>query len=483
MAHKRDLILVSGGRLASALIALVAIRAVTSFLTPEQYGELALLIAVQSFCGLFLVSPVGLHINLHTHAWWDDGTLMPRLKSYRQYVRVVSLVGMVVVLGMGKQQTVQQLLWSAAAMFGMVYAGTWNATLISMLNMLGFRAASVWWSIITAALALAASIFLVMWLPFATAWFAGQAIGLGLGAFGAQYVLRQHAMQAENSKGVLPLLDRRTVLTYCLPLAVATGLMWLQLSGYRFVIEGYWGMAQLGFVAVGLQLAGQIWMLAESLSTQFLTPLFYRRVAAHDNNIEVELAFSDLINTLVPVYCVLTGLLILSAPYLLKVLVATQFQNATGFVMLGAGIEICRVLGNLLSNAAHVRRKTKSLALPYAVGAMVSLLLVYQAGVRQEEVAWAGVALLAGACAMLVVMAAAMYKQVKFSLDIVRCSVGVAVMAAMALLGVWLPKPPGIGASIAILMLMGSLSSIAVLALLWKNPAALRLLAVQLRKK
>src|SRR5450759_367973 len=141
--------LVGGGRLVSALMALIAIRAVTTFLTPEQYGELALLITVQMFCGLFLINPVGQHINLHTHAWWDDGTLMARLKSYRRYVFVVSLVGLAVVLGMGKHHSVEQLLWTAAAMLAMVVAGTWNATLIPMLNMLGFRAASVLWGIIT----------------------------------------------------------------------------------------------------------------------------------------------------------------------------------------------------------------------------------------------------------------------------------------------------------------------------------------------
>jgi len=229
-------------------------------------------------------------------------------------------------------------------------------------------------------------------------------------------------------------------------------------------------------------LAGQIWALAESLAMQFLYPLFYRRVTEHDNRVEVELAFSDLLNTLVPVYFVLTGLLILSAPYLLKVLVAPQFQDAITFVMLGAGIEMCRVLGNLLSNAAHVRRKTKSLALPYAAGATVSLVLVYLAGARQMEISWAGAGLLVGASAMFMIMAIGMYQQVKFSLDIFRCSVGAAVMLAMALLGVWLPGISGIGASFAILMLMGALSGIAGLALLWKNPATLRLLNVQLRK-
>lgn len=474
--------LVGGGRLATALMALITIRAVTTFLTPEQYGELALLIAVQMFCGLFLVNPVGQHINLHTHAWWDDGTLLARLKSYRYYVLAASLVGGAVALCMGKQHSVEQVLWTAAAMFAMVVAGTWNATFIPMLNMLGFRAASVFWAIITVVIGLASSILLVVWSPSATAWFAGQAIGMAVGALGAKYVLRRHAVRSKHSLIGLPLLDRHTVLTYCLPLALATGLMWLQLSGYRFVIEGYWGLAQLGFLAVGLQLAGQIWALAESLATQFLYPLFYRRISAHEKQAEVELAFSDLLNTLVPVYFVLTGLLILSAPYLLKVLVASQFHDAITFVMLGAGIELCRVLGNLLSNAAHVRRKTKSLTLPYAAGAMISLVLIYFAGAWQMGIVWAGAALIMGAVAMLMVMWVSMRRQVRFTVDFKQWIWGAAVMLAMAALVIWMPNVSGLGAAIAMLVLVATPASVAVMALLWKNPATLRLLNVQLRK-
>jgi len=271
-------------------------------------------------------------------------------------------------------------------------------------------------------------------------------------------------------------------LTYCMPLALATGLMWLQLSGYRFVIEGYWGLSQLGFLAVGLQLAGQIWSLAESLAMQFLYPLFYRRVSAHEKHADVRLAVSDLLNTLVPVYFVLAGLTILSAPYLLKLLVAPQFWGALNFVMLGTGIELCRVLGNLLSNAAHVRRKTKSLALPYAAGSMTALALIYCAGARQMEISWAGAALMAGAIAMFIIMLISMYRQVRFCLDVGRCLVGVAVMLAMASLVIWMPKVSGLGATLGLLMLAAAPAGIVVSALLWKNPATLRLLNVQLRK-
>jgi len=102
------------------------------------------------------------------------------------------------------------------------------------------------------------------------------------GALGARHVLRKQAMQLNFSQKTLPLLNRSSILTYCLPLALATGLMWLQLSGYRFLIESYWGLAQLGLMAVGLNLAGQFWSLAESLAMQFLNPLFYRRVSEHE---------------------------------------------------------------------------------------------------------------------------------------------------------------------------------------------------------
>ena len=474
--------LVAGGRLAAALVALMSIRAVTTFLTPEQYGELALLIAVQTFCGLFLINPIGQHINLHTHAWWGDGTLMARLKSYRRYIFVVSFVGAAVVFFMGKQQTLEQILWSSAVMFTLVIVGTWNATLIPMLNMLGFRSASVLWSILTVMIGLACSISFVIWLPSATSWFSGQTIGMGIGALGAKYVLHKHALHTKLSKGRLSLIDRRTVLSYCLPLALATGLMWLQLSGYRFLVESYWGLAQLGFMVVGLQLTGQISALVESLVMQFFYPMFYRRVSAHEQVHEVELAFSDLLNTLVPIYFVLTGLIIVSAPYLLKLLVASQFQDAIFFVILGAGIELCRVLGNILSNAAQITRKTKSVVLPYAVGAIITFILIALIGDRQQEMIWVGVALISGAIAMLLVMLKVMYRQVSFRLDVWRCLFGTLAMLTMIAVVDWMPKPDSWVVSIECLIVTATIASIVVVALLWNNPAALRLLNVQLRK-
>ena len=465
-----------------AFIGLLTIKAVTTFLSPEQYGELALLITVQMFCGLFLINPVGQHINLHTHEWWDDGTLYLRLKSYGNYVLFVSLLGGFFALSLGTSRSVEHLVIVFISMFSMVVAGTWNATLIPMLNMLGFRGASVIWSVTTVAVGLLSSISLVSWTQSSTAWFSGQAIGMALGALGAKYVLRQHLINPKQSQDPLPLLSNNTVRTYCFPLAVATGLMWLQLSGYRFVIEKYWGLAQLGFLAIGLQLAGQIFAVAESLAMQFFYPLFYRRVSKRENFVEIESAFSDLLNTLVPVYFVLAGLVIFTAPYLLKVLVSLQFQSAIIFVMFGAGVELFRVLGNLFSNAAQIKRQTKSLVFPYFVGALVSLSLIYLAGTQQKDISWAGVALVLGALAMFLGVLVNMYQQIKFTLDIRRCFFGFAVMLVMAIFIIWLPKAVDLAEAIVVLVLTSLIVSIVLLILLSRNPATLRLLSVKLRE-
>lgn len=474
--------LVSGGRLVTALIGIATIRVATTFLTPAQYGELALLIAVQVFCGLFLVNPVGQHINRHTHQWWDDGTLLHRLASYGRYILGVAIFGAIAVFAFVVQPSFEQTVFSALAMLLMVNATTWNATSIPMLNMLGFRASSVVWAVVTVVVALFASFVLVSWMPTSTAWFFGQAVGMTVGALGAWRSLCQHTHHVASSVGVFPLLDRAVIVSYCLPLAVATGFMWLQLSGYRFVVRAYWGVELLGYAAVGLLLAGQIWSLVETMSQQFLYPLFYRRI--NQASIQVsQTAMSDLLNFMGPLYLVLAGATFLGAPYILKLLAAPQYADAEIFVRFGVGIECCRVLGNLLGQAAQVTKKTQSLALPYAVGAAITIGLMLLVGEHSAGIIWVGLVLLAAAMVTLFIMGIAMYRQIPFTLDARRWLWGLAIMAVLCLPAWWLTRPKNWGETIGMLLVIGFISGSIMLRLMYKNAALQRLLAVKLRKE
>lgn len=482
MAHKRDLLLVGGGRFVAIIFGLIAIRAMTTFLTPAQYGQLALLISVQMFCGLFLVNPIGQHINLHTHAWWDEGSLIVRLRSYRYYVLAVALVGALVATILIRQQTAAGILLTAIVVFAMVASATWNATLIPMLNMLGFRGASVFWSTVTVCTGLIASIILVSFFPGAIAWFGGQTIGMSAGALGANIVLRRSAGMPKAPLQRASLIDRAGILKYCFPLAVATGLMWMQVSGYRFLIERNWGIAQLGFLVVGLQLAAQVWALAESLAMQFLYPLFFRRITESAAQRELKEAYSDLLNTLVPVYLLLTGMLIMGAPSLLKLLVASKFNDAVIFVVLGAWIELFRVLGNILSNAAHAKRATKSLTTPYAVGSIVALGLIALAGSAHLSLIWSAAALVAGGASTFLVMLIGMHKQIQIVPDMPRIGLAAIAMVLVASLLAWRPGVPGWGGAIVTLVIACLATVCGLVCLLRKNPALDRMLAVKLRK-
>jgi O-antigen/teichoic acid export membrane protein len=471
---------VSGGRLVTALIGIVTIRVATTFLTPAQYGELAMLIAVQAFCGLFLVNPVGQHINRHTHQWWDDGTLLLRLATYGRYIFGVAIIGAIAVFVFVMQPSFEQTLFAALAILLMVNAATWNATSIPMLNMLGFRASSVVWAIVTAAVALLASFVLVSWMPNATAWLCGQALGLTVGALGAGRALRQHASYADLSAGVHPLLDRAVIVQYCMPLAVATGLMWLQVFGYRFVVRAYWGVEILGYAAVGLLLAGQLFSLIETLAQQFLLPLFYRRITQGDTRSN-QSAMSDLLNFMGPLYLLLAGAMFLGAPYILKLLAAAQYADADIFVRFGVGVECCRVLGNLFGQSAQITKKTQSLVLPYAFGAIGAIGLMLLVGEHDSGISWIGAVLLLAAMLTLISMVWAMYRQVAFTLDAKRWLLSVVAMIALCMPAWWLDRPTSWGETVGMLAIIGFLGGSILLRMMWNNGALQRMTAVKLR--
>lgn len=479
--RKADLLLLIGGRICAALIALFVLRAVTTLLVPEEYGKLSLMVALQMFCGLMLINPAGQHINLHTHAWWDDGSLVPRLKSFGRYVLCVSCVGALVTFAVGMGNPDNRMFINGMAVFFMVLSATWNATLISLLNMVGYRAASVIWSVVTAVVAASVSIALVHWHPTGTAWFIGQSVGMAVGAFGAHRELLKHTGNKPFSHKNLSLFDRAEVFSYLLPLAAVTALMWLQLSGYRFLVEWKWGLTQLGFLALGLQLAAQLWGLVESLSMQFLYPLFFRRIGDDKSQEATTGAVSDLLNTLIPVYLVFAGLIVASTPYFLKLMVAPQYFESMRFVYLGAIIELFRGLANVVSNAAQVKSNVKTLLFPYAIGSVITIGLIFLSDSVQPSANGVGTALLVGILGMALVMFISMRRIVRFHLDAVRCGFSIATMLFLSSIPVWAPDVSGVLSSFLILLIMLMFVMVALILLLRTSPALDRLLQVQLR--
>lgn len=488
---RADLLWVLFGRIATAIIAIASLRIMTSLLEPKDFGIYALLIAFQGLSGLLLINPVGQHINRHTHAWWDDGTLLRRLKGFNRYLMAVSVsIALLVVVWWlsypGTDHSIDGALLAAFAISAMVYLGTWSGTFVYILNMLGFRSGSVGWMLASSIVGLAFSSLFAYKFHTGSSWVLGQAIGMAVGALGAGLMLRHYQEARQLVKISLDnfpaLLNQRTFLTYCLPLAGATGLMWLQTTGYRFWVGGAWGAAELGLLAVGLSIAAQIWNTTESLSMQFLNPYLFRHITEVQTAAQKSTVLSDIVNVMWPIYAVLAGFNLVFSSSLLTVLTNERYHAAVTFVWLGVLIEFARCTSNLWSYAAQIERRTTKYILPYALGALIVWGGAVGLSAIQGDIKVLAIVLAASGLVMCAAMVRTMQRMTPVKLDIFRWLAGSAVLLICFAVIIFIPlETHGLFNAILMMSIGMILSGAVILALLWRNPALKRLLAVSLR--
>jgi len=119
---------------------------------------------------------------------------------------------------------------------------------------------------------------------------------------------------------------------------------------------------------------------------------------------------------------------------------------------------------------------------PYAAGAVsmgAGVMWVIHGGGTIEQAAW--MLAVAGAVT-LGVMALAMQRLQKFHVDLPRWGCGLLMVAAAAVLAWNSPLvPAGVGPSLTIVTLTGLVTALFLAALLWRNPATMRLLSVRLK--
>lgn len=490
MTVRPDFVLVVLGRVTAALVAVASLRIMTTLLEPNDYGLWALLVAFQTFCGLFLINPVGRHINRHTHGWWDDGTLLLHLKKFNRYIWSISILIFIVVTtwwwnnNQGEDDNIVMGVTAGLSIGVIVYIGTWNVTLISLLNMLGFRVDSVVWMIITALLGLVFSSIFVTQYMHPTSWIFGQALGAFIGAWGAWRILRRQSIKSLVFSAKISFkdfLDHQTVLKFCIPLAAATGFMWLQTTGYRFRIGDVWGMEDLGILVIGLGVSAQLAAIIESLAMQFLNPYFYRRISGSKSDSETGEAFSDLVNVLTPVYAIWAGFNAFCAVILLEMLTDTRYHVAAPFVIFGAMIEFARCMTNLWSNAAHVKRQTTNVILPYAFGAAVVWLGL--AATAHSELALLDfpLVLVIAGIVTSITMIILMQRLLPISVDVFRLAIGLGIMSVCFLIAITAPMQViGLWQQLVVLLVSGIIACFLLAGILLHNPALKRLMSTSL---
>lgn len=490
MTLRTNFLIVVLGRIVTALIAVASLRIMTTLLNPSDYGQWALLVAFQTFCALFLINPVDQHLFRHAHEWWDEGKLLSYLLRFEQYIRYVSIFIIAVLLlwyyiPSDGGDNLEVGLLAGVTVGSMVYFGAWNIIFVTLLNMLGFRVQSITWMVISALVGMLCSVFLVMQYPHAILWMLGQSLGMAVGAFGAWKTLRSHSLKGSDSSrhiAFTDFLNPSTILTFCLPLGAATGFMWLQSTGYRFFVDGVWGVAELGILVVGLGISAQLTAIVESLAMQFLYPYFARRITNAKSDDQTGAALSDLMNVLAPIYAIWAGFNAMCAAALLEVLTDERYHVAIPFVIFGAMIEFMRTTTNLWSNTARAVRRTKGLIVPYGLGAAVVWAGAIGAAYFQTDLFGLSSVLVAGGIATCGGMIVIMQHLLPLTIDVPRIVFGLVVMSLCFTVAIMMPiQIVGLYQHLVMLILSGVVTCLLMAATLWRNPALTRLLSAPLR--
>lgn len=355
-------------------------RVATTLLSPEEMGRVALVLTTIAFFALFLINPVGMFINRRLHAWQASGVARHYLIRYVSYLLLVVLfaaIGLPILYVTGMVHIGISIGWLIFLVCGSLLFNTINQTAIPSLNMLGDSGRFVLLSVGTIAASFACAVLLVQMVqPSAQYWLLGLLMGQTLlGVIGTKVLFTQ----LQNTESVhVPTAIRKqhlqVLFSFAWPLAIAAGLGWVQGQGYRYIMEGQLGLAQLGLFVAGYGISAGMIAGFESVLTTYFQPRLYRDVSMAHPVMQAQ-AWRRYAAAVIPSLLLTVAFIVILAPELTRLFLGEKFQSAADYVIWGALAEAARVLMGIYSLIAHVYMRTRWLVIPNLVGAALSITL------------------------------------------------------------------------------------------------------------
>lgn len=376
----KQLITIIFGRAAQFLLALLMMRVATTLLSPEEMGRVSLVLTTTAFFAMFLVNPVGMFINRRLHAWQASGVARHYLTRYAGFLLLVALIaaaGLPVLHMTGVVSFGIPIGWLVLLVCGSLLFNTINQTSIPSLNLLGDSGKFVALSVATIAASFVSATLLVQMVqPSAQYWVLGLLLGQTLlAAVGTRMLFsRLQGPQLSYAAPVISERHLRILFSFAWPVAIAAGLAWVQGQGYRYLMEGQLGLAQLGLFVAGYGISAGMISGFESVVTTYFQPRLYRDVNM-DHPVRQAQAWQRYAAAVIPSLLLTVVLIVVLAPELTRVFLGAEFQAAKEYVVWGALAEAARVLMGIYSMIAHVYMRTHWLIVPNVIGATLAITL------------------------------------------------------------------------------------------------------------
>ena len=382
-SQRTDLLIIVIGRTLQVAYGVAAMRGVTAVLGPDEIGRRDLVLSVTSWFALLLISPVGNYLNRQAIEWHLEGRLLESVRRFSMFLGGVALVGAVVVSvlhftsGIGTPMGLAWLLWLVS---GSLLVGTLTNQLNGLLNIIGFRG---WYVLLVNAMSWL-GLGLSVALSFrrgkdAESWLSGALLAQLLVLGGSMIVLRRvgraptgEVLESPRAAG----FDVRSVFQFSWPLIITTGFYWAQTSGYRFILAELTDVRTIGLLTIGLAIATAPLAMFDTLFTEYYRPIFYRDIKFSTPNQKAQ-AWGRYASAYFPAILLMAALVVLSGPYLSRVLVSDAFQSVAWLALWGALIQSALMVYATYVSLSFASLDTRALIRPNILGAAAALSLTF----------------------------------------------------------------------------------------------------------
>ena len=388
----RDLIIILVSRVLQMAVLLLTLRAMTTRLSPVEVGNFSLLMSIATLFIWIFISPIGLYVNRHTHEWWEKGTIWlnyGREGIYGVAVAIFTALALTLWEIIFQPEWARHLVWLGPATGLYIICALGNNTIIPAINLFGKRISYSVLYVGSQILCLAFSWTLAGIAPRGEYWFLGQTAGFAVASLLALPIFLKtappkpgasHRISSDWRAGLV------AIAAFCLPIAVTSGLSWVQFQSYRIAVGNLVSLEFLGLFFAGYSVSAGIMGAVEVTAGQFFGPYFYRHVQESQPERQHD-AWAAYMSALYPMIIVIVMVVAALATPIAHLLLAPKFWSASSFVIAGAITEGVRTMGGTYALAAHVSKRTRALLLPYAAGAAcIALLLPGGAWLLGEKV-------------------------------------------------------------------------------------------------
>lgn len=384
MAYGRaPLLFIIAGRIGVALAGIIAIRVSTDLLSPDQQGSLSQLSAIVNLFSLLLVIPVVHFMNRGFLEWFDAGKL--KINTIKFFFFLVAISAFAFILS-------SVLQWKFSIIVGMGIFSV--AFLISMFlliqnisnygingfNLFGQRPRFVIFSNIVAWSSIVFSVILFNWYKSPFSWSLGQVIGFLIGCFSIILIWRnlhpKNALPVKASQHDIH-FNLQAIFIFSWPILISSGLGWLQLQSYKFILDYIQGIKAVGLFSVAYGLAATPINIYQSIISQYLDPIFFDDLRQKTRESQIK-AWNNYARLYLPGLIFIGILIAVAAPFMARILLGEAYRAvAIKITVWAAIIETLRASGGLLLHLGFAKVDNRMTIVPSIVGAILAPLGIF----------------------------------------------------------------------------------------------------------